>query len=556
MQLRSYQVESVAAVHAAWQKNTSPLIVLPTGAGKSAVLGRLAADIAESGKKCLVLAHRQELISQNAKAARLFHNDVGIWSASLHMKQIRPITVAQVQSCRTIPAVFDYVLVDEAHLVSPSESATYKKLFLHLGLSKIKIAGMTATPYRLGQGMLTAGKDRMFDHIAHTVEVRWLIENGYLSPLVSAGTSETIDTTGIATRAGDFDSAEQEKRATATRVTGAVVVDLVNAMQTRKSAIVFASSVKHATDLASALRLRGVNAVSISGDTNDADRHRILNNFKSGQIQALCSCDILTTGFDAPCVDVIAMVRATKSPGLYVQICGRGTRLSPGKTDCLVLDYGGNIDRHGPFDDVTPPTKGAEQKPKYCKQCDEENKPSAKFCKRCKASLVGAAPMTMCKVCFAENSSHALQCGICDAELPRAERLQEKPSKKSILSTNKIFEDGTVEKKIFKATAWRHLGKEGKSDSVRIEYDNERGNPVAKEWLFPENPNGWHRSRIKHFFAEIGKQTGKQITALPEKIDEMIDIINHAPVACDSIRVKKDPSGHLEIVSRTWRLSE
>ena len=246
--------------------------------------------------------------------------------------------------------------------------------------------GFTATPYRLDSGMLHQGDERLFTDIAYEVSIRDLIDQGYLCPLVSKATDVELDVAGVGSRGGEFIAGQLQAAVDRDSITKAAIDEVMAYGEDRRSWLVFCSGVAHATHVAEAIRERGVSCATIFGDTPAAERDRIIAAFKRGEIRALASMGVLTTGFNAPAVDLIAMLRPTKSAGLYVQMAGRGTRLAPGKDNCLVLDFAGNVARHGPVDAVTPKRPG-----------EADGAPPTKICPDCDSIL--AAALRQCPDC-------------------------------------------------------------------------------------------------------------------------------------------------------------
>ena len=211
--------------------------------------------------------------------------------------------------------------------------------------------------------MLHEGERRLFTDIAYEVSIRDLIDHGYLCPLISKMTNLTLDVGGVGSRGGEFIAGQLQAAVDRESITRAAIDEILAYGEGRRSWLLFCSGVEHATHVALALRDRGVSCATIFGDTPSAERDRIIAAFKRGEIRALASMGVLTTGFNAPAVDLIAMLRPTKSTGLYVQMAGRGTRLAPGKENCLVLDFAGNVARHGPIDAVKPTVETGDARP-------------------------------------------------------------------------------------------------------------------------------------------------------------------------------------------------
>jgi superfamily II DNA or RNA helicase len=344
--LRPYQRAAVDAVFD-WvsRYEGNPLLVVPTGGGKSPIMGSIIAQVLDNAPtaRCLVLAHRKELLQQNVRAISTVvpFTMVGIYSAGLKTKDTAsPVIVAGIQSVASKPyalGAFDVVLIDEAHLVPLSDDTSYRKVIKALRTMNpnVRFIGLTATPYRLNTGLLHRGKNPLFTDIAYEVPVRDLIEQGFLCPLISKATIKRLDTTGVATRGGEYVAGELERAVDVDDVTTAVVEEMTRLFAGRNKWLVFCAGVQHAEHVATALMLNGVMAAPVHGTLDAMTRAERLDAFKRGELRCLTSMDVLTTGYDEPAIDAIALLRPTKSAGLYVQMVGRGFRLHPDKANCL-----------------------------------------------------------------------------------------------------------------------------------------------------------------------------------------------------------------------------
>jgi DNA repair protein RadD len=397
MKLRAYQRAAIDAIYGYFaEKAGHPIVVIPTAGGKSLVMAAFIREVLEQwpDQRILIVTHVRELISQNfAELLRLWPEaPAGIYSAGLGKRDLGArILFAGIQSIhRKAYGVqqADLVLVDEAHLIPRTADTMYRRFLEDLTVISphLKIIGLTATPYRLDSGMLHRGEDALFTDIAFEVSVRELIDQGYLSPLVSKSGATQLDVKGVGTRGGEFIQSQLQAAVDRDDVTRAAIDEVVAYGAERRSWLAFCSGVDHAGHVAQAIRERGISCATIFGHTPKAERDRTIAAFKRGEIRALASMGVLTTGFNAPSVDLIAMLRPTKSAGLYVQMAGRGTRLAPGKTDCLVLDFAGNVARHGPIDAVNPhePAAGGGGPPvKTCPDCRSILPAATRICPDC-----------------------------------------------------------------------------------------------------------------------------------------------------------------------------
>jgi DNA repair protein RadD len=426
MQPRSYQLDAKNAIFKYFVDNAgNPLVVMPTGTGKSIVIGDFTRTAIQSypGTRVMMLTHVKELIEQNLeKLLKLWPNaPAGLYSSGLGRKDsYYPVTfggvgtVAKVKDFRIFGRV-DLLLIDEAHLVSPKDETMYGKVIAALREinPKLKVIGFTATDFRLGHGRLTEG-DHLFTDVCIDMSKResfnWFISQGYLVPLIPKRPKLEIDPTGIHTRGGEYIESEAQAAVDKDEITYAACKEMIDYGQDRKKWLVFASGVQHTEHVHSMLTSLGVNATFVHSKISDKERDQRIADFKKGKYQAIVNNGILTTGFDDPEIDMIAMLRLTLSPGLWVQMLGRGTRpvYAPGfdlmtkegrlasiaasqKHNCLVLDFAGNTRRLGPINDpVIPRPKGkagGEAPVKICEECGTYCHASVRFCDNCGAEF-------------------------------------------------------------------------------------------------------------------------------------------------------------------------
>jgi len=409
--LRPYQH---AATESTWSflcsRPGNPVIELPTGAGKSLCLADLARRAVSAAGRVICLAHRSELLTQNAEKMRaLLDVPVGLYSAGLRRwDDASPVVCAGIQSCFRKAALFGarhLCLVDEAHLVA--DEGMYRTFLDELRAinPRLRVVGMTATPYRLSDGPICR-PDGIFQEISYSASVATLIADGFLCPIVSRAT-ETIDVSALHVRQGEFIASEMEA-AFLPKVSSAVR-EIVSQSSGRRSVLVFCCGINHAEMVAAELeRLTGEEVGIVHGQTPPVVRAGFLSAFREQRLRWVVNVDVLTTGFDAPCIDCIAVLRATKSPGLFAQICGRGFRLHPAKANALILDFGGNVERHGPLDS---PTYGKMIKPRG----DGTGEGPTKSCPNCEEIVAAGAARCPCGFAFpARQPNHEETAGVAD----------------------------------------------------------------------------------------------------------------------------------------------
>lgn len=358
MKLREYQED---ASNAALSCDGNALLVLPTGSGKSLVIAGIVQKILAvvSNATIIVLQHRKELVEQNydkfSKLCPEHFLKAGIYSASVGQRDIKQITFAQVQSiydkADKIGKV-NVVLVDECHLINSADTGIFRTFLaaLHRSNPSLFIIGLTATPFRMTTGMIMQGENALFNDITYDVGMPELINKGFLCKLKSKYGAVQANLKDVRIRHGEYRIEDMENAISP--LTEAACEEICLYGETRKHWLLFCTSVKHATDVATALSRRAIPTMSIDGSTSKPERERIFKAFETGEIRALTNCEIATTGYDFPGIDLIALLRGTKSPGLFVQMCGRGLRIAPSKENCLVLDYAGNIERFGCIDNI------------------------------------------------------------------------------------------------------------------------------------------------------------------------------------------------------------
>lgn len=401
MQLRYYQSEAIAEVRAALNRGVkSPLVCLPTGSGKSPALCTLLHKLTTKrpNDAFMVLVHTKELVEQLADTYGKISGTIpAIYSASVGKRNTGPVVIGQVQSVYKrmhdfIPkqGTIPLVIVDECDRIAPDGEGQYRKAFASLNLINpdYRCVGFTATPYRLGTGLIY-GDDRQFSELVYDAPIPKLIREGFLSSLIGRE-GDHVDTAGLHVRAGEYIQAEVEALMEIDVRVKTAVAKILSYHDIRAGCLVFASSKKHATMIQQEFATKGYNFPIVSADTPDKERDSIIADIKARRLWCAININVLSVGFDAPHIDLIALMRPTASPGLYYQQCGRGLRVCDGKSNCIILDFAGNILKHGPIDTLNDriaasiKKKGTGEAPqKICEQCAAILHASIRKCPHC-----------------------------------------------------------------------------------------------------------------------------------------------------------------------------
>lgn len=452
VRLRDYQLEATRRAWAAGRDSKlKPITTLPTGTGKSLVIGELAHWIkaAMPHQRVLILHHNSDLIQQNERTFRSLLKSpfqTGIVSAKLDEKSwAAPVVFASINSVYQHPLRFKNVaavLIDECHLVSHKGATMYRQFLDEVWKVNpyMRVFGFSATPYRLGLGPLERGhvfNDTCFDGCS-TASWRWFLDEGWLSWLVPKKTRTEMDTEGLKTTGGDFQAGQMDDRYSKDILATTKAVDEAMVLaRGRHKWLVFCTGVNHSEVTAKILRAKGRRAAAIHSKLPAEEQRARIKAFRTGELDTLVNMNMLTTGFDVPDVDCIVMLRPTKSPGLWVQMLGRGTRpvYAPGhpvdnghqrlaaiaagpKPNCLVLDFARNTERLGPIDAPNIPEPGKKRK-------------------------TGVVPMKICHFedrngeCGTYNAIAATHCMACGNPFPSEAKIMERASTLSLISGGK-----------------------------------------------------------------------------------------------------------------------
>jgi len=502
VELRPYQQEAVDAVYDHLRnRDDNPCVVLPTGTGKSVVIAKIAHDaVSLWNGRVIILAHVKELLEQNAGKIKALCPDipVGIYSAGLKSRDTREdVIVAGIQSvydkaCDLGP--FDIVIVDEAHLIAPEGDGMYRTFLKDMQVVNpaFRVLGLTATPFRM-KGGLICRSENFLNEVCYEAGLKEMIQQGYLSRLVAKAGCAEADLKGLHVRGGEFIGEEIAEAMDREELVDAACREIVSMTRDRKSVLIFTSSVEHCRHVAEKIKhYSNAECAMITGDTSPGLRSEIISRFKrefvagdlfgasKPPVKFLVNVNVLTTGFDAPNTDCVVLLRPTNSPGLLIQMVGRGTRLSPetGKSDCLVLDYGENILRHGPVDmiRVRDRTPGRGDAP-------------ARKCPRCQA-LIHAAYQ---------------KCPECGEEFPppRRNNITGTASTEGIISGETTCIEHAVTGAYYAVHEKRNAAP-GAPRTMRIDYEISFNNFIS-EWVCPEHKGYAREKFVKWWLARTAE---------------------------------------------------
>ena len=365
----------------------------------------------------------------------------------------------------------------------------------------LRVIGLTATPFRMKSGMICA-PENVLNHVCYEIGVKELIVQGYLCPLITKASREKVDTSGLHVRAGEFVADEVEDLMnTDDRVESACWRDRRADRQAPVGAhLRLGGSARTAHRRSAARQISGAEVGAVFGDTHDLERDRVLSDFKAGKIKYLVNVNVLTTGFDAPNIDCVAMIRPTLSPGLYFQMVGRGFRLNPGKENCLVLDFGGNVLRHGPVDDL---------------RIHERDQRGS-----------GEAPAKECPECRSLIAAGYSVCPDCGYEFPQKERRKHDAtaSSEGILSGQVTTTEYPVQEVRYSV----HQKRGAPADAprtMRVEY-RIGFNHYQSEWICFEH-TGWARKKAEAWWRK------RSNASVPESAEEAVALANAGALCAD-----------------------
>jgi DNA repair protein RadD len=363
----------------------------------------------------------------------------------------------------------------------------------------------------------------MFDALLEPIRIDELISKGFLAPLRSKHTTEKLDVSGVKKRGkGDYIESELQAAVDTDPKNRAVVDEVIQMAGDRKAWLFFCTGVEHANHVAMVLQEKGITSACVTGKTPKKEREKILADFKAGRLRALTNANVLTTGFDYPDIDLIAMLRPTMSPSLYVQMAGRGMRPKSHTDHCMVLDFAGVVAMHGPITAVQPPKTG--------KKSDEP----------------GEAPVKACPECFELVHPSAKECPSCGYQFPIAQ-------KKLQLHHDDIMGlDGSK----MRVTDWRwrkHLSRTSGKEMLAVSYYGGLSDPAIVEY-FPMTHEGYAGEKARRNVYQIMMQAAKEekyMLSNPNDLDDILEIMHEGTSPPQTIEYKKDGK-FFKVMKRSW----
>ena len=517
--------------------------------GKSLVLAQIAKDSVEKWNgRVLILAHVKELLEQNADKIRKLCPElkIGIYSAGLRSRDTtEQVIVAGIQSVYNKACeldAFDLVIVDEAHLISSEGDGMYRTFLADMKVINphVRVIGLTATPFRL-KGGLICKPENILNEICYEAGLKEMIQQGYLSPLISRAGRAEANLANLHIRGGEFISDEVAAAMDNDALVTSACREIVELTRDRKSVLIFTASVDHCKHVAEKIQaFSGKECAIVTGDTSPAERAEIIARFKGEFIPAdlfgtpkpplkfLANVNVLTTGFDAPNTDCVVMLRPTNSPGLLIQCAGRGTRLSPetGKSSCLFLDYGGNILRHGPLDMIKVKEPGSGKG--------------------------GDAPAKKCPQCLALIHAGYTACPECGYVFPPKEnndKMTQTASSAGVISGQVDYTDYEV-LDVYYCVHEKRGADPDAPKTMRVDYQV-GFNEFKSEWVCPEH-TGYARGKFEKWWHERAALG----CPMPRSAREAVSLANEGLLAApESISVKTIAGERFERITG-WRLKE
>jgi DNA repair protein RadD len=526
--LREYQTRTIENLWSWFRANPTgnPVVEACVSAGKSLMIAEtIRQALAYPGTRVIMCVASRELCRQNAqKLVTLWPEaPVGVYSAGLKSKQLgTPILYATIGSIwkrwHELGNV-SLLMIDEAHNVSAKDAGMYRSLIRDLlkVCPHMRVIGWTGTAFHGNGVWITDAEDPLFTDIAARVTMRELLDLGFLSPLTVPRTETRLSAEGVAMRGGDFIVSQLAKAIDQQALVDSCADELVKLGAERKRWFVFGATVSHCEHIATALNARGIPSRVVSANTPHSERDQSLAMLRAGQLRCIVNVACMTTGIDVPELDLICLMRNTRSPVLFVQIMGRGMRIHPDKSDCAVIDFTDSLEVLGPVDLIKGRARGTP--------------------------TTGDAPFKVCDNCGTRNPASARTCLECDEpfEILEKPKHSDRVSLAPALSTDSA--PRLVRYDIARISYGQHPGRDGKPPTLRVDYYGPMLR-VASEWICFEH-QGYARTKAVTWW--ISRAPGSLV---PKTIDEALDRIDelNEPVALTIDERNKYP----EIKSYEW----
>ena len=481
--LRDYQAAVVdAAYNFCAYRNGHGYIKAPGGSGKSVMIAKLAERLYDDGHKIVIMARNEKLLRQNkAKFAAKYQDDIGIYCAGIGEKDLsKRITIASAQSIagQRMDGI-GFVLIDECHELPEEQRGQYWQFMQANGIPRI--VGFTATPFRTATGAIKWGEEII------AIPIKPLIEAGHLVPPYNKIGVE-LDLSHIEINAGEYNQEQIAAVYDDSALFELTMQKLLHYSANRHHVLVFGQSLRHCDALAMALETEGKSVTTVSKDTDkDELTHHIIPAFERGEYQYLINCQLLTTGIDIPCIDMIALLMSTASKIKFEQATYRGTRPYPNKHNFLLLDMGNNLMTHGA---LGSPLREKSKRPK--------SEPKEKT----------AADDKICPVCcsFVEAGDKQCQeCGHVWPDAPRKANHSDKHDAKSAAYYGESGESMTERIKVYDVMYEKKRSKSG-NDMITVKYMSLAAKyGSVNEYLLPHHASEFVRSRVLKFFKRNGR---------------------------------------------------
>lgn len=503
-QLYPHQEQATEALFEFFQNNETgmPLIVAPVAAGKGILIGEFIKRCHEyyGATNFLVLSHVTELLIQDEEYLKFQWPEAStsFYAAKLGKKSFNGGTVfASINSiykkAYSIPKKIDIIIIDEAHLISPDAETMYRSFIKDMLVinPELRVIGYTGTNFRPTEGKLTEGEFRLFTDVAYQIPMLYLIEKGFLCPLTTPSVQTKMSTKGVGSSGGDYIESQLQRAVDKDFITKACVDEIIKFGKDRNKWIIFTAGVDHCKHVTEEIKSRGIRCEMVTGKTPTTERNKIVRDYKEGDLQCLVNVGVFTTGFNNPSIDLMAFMRPTRSPVLYVQMGGRGMRISPSKTDCCLLDFGGVISELGPIDLI-----------------DAQ--------KVHKSNVPGEAPIKLCPNCNAVCFAGVKECSDCAYQFPLNELALKKTASTMAVLSNQV----EPEWHNVLSTSYRLHQKEDKTPTMCVTYNTLDG--PYREWICYEH-TGYAREKAAKWHSI------RSTELLPRKVVDALKLKFKAP---------------------------